>query len=150
VSIIVLVSMVAINAVNITARAVLHDDLEWTQEVSLIGAMVIYFFSITLITKANADIRIDFLVRMLSAPWQRAAGIMARLAVLGFQCTVLWLAIDTLAFVRIFHTPVLEISEAVFFLPVIAGAADMVLTELIHLTQQIRGTLPPPGAGAMH
>ena len=53
-------------------------------------------------------------------------------------------------FVQIFRTPVLEISEAVFFLPVIAGAADIALTELIHLTQQIQGELPPPGAGAMH
>jgi TRAP-type C4-dicarboxylate transport system permease small subunit len=142
--------MVVVNAANIVARAVLHSDLEWTQEVSLIGAMVIYFYSIALITKANADIRIEFLVRKLPANWQRALGIMARLAVLGFQCTVLWLAIDTLTFVRIFRTPVLEISEAVFFLPVIVGATDMVLTEVIHLTQQIRGDLPPPGAGAMH
>ena len=54
-------------------------------------------------------------------------------------------------FVRIFRTPVLEISEAVFFLPVIAGAADIALTELIYLTQQMQGELPPTGLrAAMH
>jgi TRAP-type C4-dicarboxylate transport system permease small subunit len=150
VSIVVLTAMVVINAVNITTRAVFHNDLEWTQEVSLMGAMVIYFFAFGLISKANADIRIEFMVRMLPRGWQHALGVMARLAVLGFQCTIVWLAIDTMMFVRIFRTPVLEISEAVFFLPVIAGAADIALTELIHLTQQMRGELPPPGAGAMH
>ncbi len=150
VSIGVLAAMVVINAVNITARAVFHNDLGWTQEVSLMGAMVIYFFSFALISKANADIRIEFMVRLLPAGWQHALGIMSRLAVLGFQCTIVWLAVDTMMFVRIFRTPVLEISEAVFFLPVIAGAVDIALTEVIHLTQQMRGELASPGAGALH
>jgi hypothetical protein len=43
---------------------------------------------------------------------------------------------------------VLEFSEAVFFLPVISGAADIALTEFIHLMQQMRGELPLPSARA--
>ena len=74
VSIVVLTAMVVINAVNITTRAVFHNDLEWTQEVSLMGAMVIYFFSFGLISKANADIRIEFLVAHAAARMATCAG----------------------------------------------------------------------------
>jgi hypothetical protein len=42
---------------------------------------------------------------------------------------------------------VLEISEGVFFVPVIAGAADMAITEAIYLARQLRGTMGAPGTG---
>ena len=103
VSIIVLALMVVINATNITCRAVLGVDLEWTQEVSVIAAMVIYFFSFALIAKTNSDIRVEFIVAMLPRSWQRWLGIVSRLAVLGFQAAVLWLAINTLGFVSMFQ-----------------------------------------------
>ena len=63
-SVAVLVAMVAINAFNIVSRAAFGIDHECTQELSIIGAMVIYFFSISLVSKGNIDIRIDFLVRI--------------------------------------------------------------------------------------
>lgn len=147
VSIIVLALMVVINATNITCRAVLGVDLEWTQEVSVIAAMVIYFFSFALIAKTNSDIRVEFIVAMLPRSWQRWLGIVSRLAVLGFQAAVLWLAINTLGFVSMFSTPVLNISEAIFYIPVIAGAADIAITSLIHLVLQLRGEMPAPGGG---
>ena len=119
--------MTIINAVNISSRALFGIDFEWTQELLLICAMGLYFLSIGLISKANGDIRIDAVLRMLPPAWQAAFGVLARLSVLAFQCSVLWFAIDTIGFVSVFRTPVLEISEAVFFVPVIAGAADMAI-----------------------
>jgi TRAP-type C4-dicarboxylate transport system permease small subunit len=95
------------------------------------------------------DIRIDAVLRILPRSWQFVFGLLARLAALAFQCTVLWLAIDTIGFVSVFHTPVLEISESVFFVPVIAGAADMAITEAIFLARQLRGSMGAPGTGLM-
>jgi len=86
-------------------------------------------------------------LRILPRSWQRVFGLLARLAALAFQCTVLWLAIDTIGFVSVFRTPVLEISESVFFVPVIVGAADMAITEAIYLVRQLRGTMGAPGTG---
>ena len=146
-SVTVVAAMTIINAVNIASRALFAIDFEWTQELLMICAMGLYFLSVALITKANGDIRIDAVLRVLPARWQTAFGIMARLSALVFQCCVLWFAIDTIGFVSVFRTPVLEISEAVFFVPVIAGAADMAITEAIYLMQQFSGTVGPPGSG---
>src|SRR4051812_6718637 len=139
--------MIAINAVNIVSRAAFHADMEWTQEVSVLLAMVVYFFSFALISKANSDIRIDFIAHMFPLDAQRVLGLLSRLLVLVFQVIVLWCAIVTLDFVRVFRTPVLELSEALFFIPVIAGAADIIITELIYLRRQAQGTMRLPGAG---
>jgi TRAP-type C4-dicarboxylate transport system permease small subunit len=146
-SIAVLAAMTAINTLNISARALFRADIEWTQEVLMVGAMGMYFLSVALIAKGNIDIRIDAVVRILPQIWRRNFGLAARLGALAFQCAVLWLAIDTWSFVQVFRTPVLEFSEAIFFIPVIAGAADMAITEAIYLGRQWRGTMGPPGAG---
>jgi TRAP-type C4-dicarboxylate transport system permease small subunit len=146
-SVTVVAAMTIINAVNIFSRALFGIDFEWTQELLMICAMGLYFLSIALITKGNADIRIDAVLRVLPRGWQSAFGVLARLSALVFQCCVLWFAIDTIGFVSVFRTPVLEISEAVFFVPVIAGAADMAITEAIYLTRQLAGAVGPPGSG---
>ncbi|MBV8911705.1 MAG: TRAP transporter small permease [Acetobacteraceae bacterium] len=146
-SVLALGAMVAINAVNIVSRGAIHVDMEWTQEISVLLAMVIYFFSFALISKQNSEIRIDFIVHALPPAWQRALGLLSRCSVFAFQAVVLWCAIMTLGFVRIFRTPVLELSEALFFIPVIAGAADILITELIYLRRQSQGRIGLPGAG---
>jgi TRAP-type C4-dicarboxylate transport system permease small subunit len=146
-SILALGGMVAINAVNIVSRGAFHADMEWTQEVSILLAMVVYFFSFALISKLNSDIRIDFIAHALPRSWQRVLGLLSRFLVFAFQAVVLWCAIVTLGFVRIFRTPVLELSEAWFFIPVIAGAADIIVTELIYLHRQAQGRMNLPGAG---
>lgn len=146
-SVTVVAVMTIINAVNISSRALFGIDFEWTQELLMVGAMGLYFLSVALISKGNQDIRIDAVLRLLPRSWQVVFGLLARFAALAFQCTVLWLAIDTIGFVSVFHTPVLEISESVFFVPVIAGAADMAITEAIYLARQLRGTMGAPGTG---
>jgi TRAP-type C4-dicarboxylate transport system permease small subunit len=109
--------------------------------------MVLYFFSFALISKRNSDIRIDIFVQMMPKPVQRVFGLLARLLALLFQAIVLWCAIKTVAFVRIFTTPILEVSESIFFVPVIAGAIDILITELVYLRLQAQGRMQPPGAG---
>lgn len=148
VSIAALGVIVLINAANIVSRAVFHADMEWIQEASIIGAMVIYFYAIALISKGNGDIRMDFFVRVLPPAWQTALGLLARVLVILFQFAVLILAIETLGFVSVFRTPVLQLPESVFFIPLIAGAADILVTEVIYFVRQARGAMPAPGAGA--
>jgi len=146
-SVLVVVVMTTLNAVNIASRALFHYDFEWTQELLMIAAMGLYFLSVALICKGNIDIRIDAVLRILPRPAQHVFGLLARLAALGFQCAVLWLAIQTIGFVSVFRTPVLEISESIFYVPVIVGAGDMAITEAIYLARQLRGRMGAPGTG---
>ena len=74
--------MTTINAVNITSAPLFGVDFEWTQELLMIAAMGIYFFSFALIAKANSDIRMESCCAMLPRSWQRGLGMLARLAVL--------------------------------------------------------------------
>ena len=67
-SVAVVAAMTILNTVNITSRALFHYDFEWTQELLMIGAMGLYFLSVSLICKGNMDIRIDAVLRILETP----------------------------------------------------------------------------------
>jgi TRAP-type C4-dicarboxylate transport system permease small subunit len=55
---------------------------------------------------------------------------------------VLWFAVETYRFLGLFTTPVLDWSESLFVLPLLLGAADITITELIHLYWHLVGRSP--------
>lgn len=135
----VIAFMVALNATDITLRALVGSGFSWTQELSIILAMYLYFYAYALIAKEDGYIRVEFLVNRLPAVAQRWLDMGARLLVLAFQAVLAWLAIDTARFASLFETPVLGWPETVFFVPVVIGAVDICLTELIYLVRHLRG-----------
>lgn len=135
----VIAFMVALNATDITLRALVGSGFSWTQELSIILAMYLYFYAYALIAKEDGYIRVEFLVNRLPAVAQRWLDMGARLLVLAFQAVLAWLAIDTARFASLFETPVLGWPETVFFVPVVIGAIDICLTELIYLVRHLRG-----------
>jgi TRAP-type C4-dicarboxylate transport system permease small subunit len=52
---------------------------------------------------------------------------------------VAWYAVKTTRFSVMFETPVLGWSEWVLYAPLAVGCADIFVTELVHLTWQLRG-----------
>ena len=131
--------MVAINSAEIAYRFSFTRGLNWVQELSIILAMTLYFFAYALIAKDREYIRVELFARMLGPAGRRRLGIATRLVVIVFHCMLVWYAAKTTKFAALFETPVLGWPEWVFYAPMVAGCADIVVTELVYLSWQLRG-----------
>jgi TRAP-type C4-dicarboxylate transport system permease small subunit len=132
--------MVAINALEIISRALFSTSYSWVQEVSILGAMWVYFFAYGLIAKNEEYIRVDFAVQLMPQSLRRVIDIFARLVTIGFHCVVAWFAVETFRFLGMFETAVLNWPEYLFVLPLLIGAFDIAITELIYFYWQLKGT----------
>src|SRR6185295_16767847 len=134
--------MVAINGLEIVGRAFFSVSFSWVQEVSILSAMWIYFFAYALIAKNEEYIRVDFAAQLMPEPWRRAVDVFARLVTLLFHGLVAWFAVETYRFLGLFTTSVLIWPESLFVLPLLIGAFDIVITELIYFYWQLTGRPP--------
>ena len=137
--------MVAISGLEIVGRAVFSVSFSWVQEVSILGAMWIYFFTYALIAKNEEYIRVDFAAKLMPETWQYAVDIFARVVTIFFHGMVAWFAVETYRFLGMFTTSVLIWPESLFVLPILLGAVDILITELIYLYWVLtRRPLPIP------
>jgi TRAP-type C4-dicarboxylate transport system permease small subunit len=137
--------MVAINALEIVGRGFFSVSFSWVQEVSILGAMWIYFFTYALIAKNEEYIRVDFAAKLMPEAWQYAVDVFARLVTIFFHGMVAWFAVETYRFLGLFTTSVLIWPESLFVLPILIGAIDILITELIYLYWVLtRRPLPLP------
>ena len=135
--------MVAVNGLEIVGRSFFHVSFSWVQELSILAAMWIYFFTYALIAKNEEYIRVDFLVRLIPPAWQWWVDILARLVTILFHAVVAVFAVEAYRFLGFFTTSILAWPESLFVLPILLGAIDIVITETIHLYWQLTGRLPP-------
>ena len=136
---VVLIAMVGINATEIFYRTTFSIGLNWVQELSLVLAMVLYFLTYALIAKNREYIRIELFARSLPPGARKVLSMLIRLVVLAFHACVAWYAVRTVQFAAMFELPILGVGEWVYYLPLALGSADIVLTELIFLSWQLRG-----------
>ena len=129
--------MVVINAAEIGYRFLYSRSLNWVQELSIVIAMTLYFFVYALIAKDREYIRIELFTRLLAPAARARLEIAIRLLVLAFHAMVVWYAVKTAKFSALFETPVLGWSEWVFYAPIAIGSADIVVTELIYLRENL-------------
>jgi TRAP-type C4-dicarboxylate transport system permease small subunit len=131
--------MVAINGLEIVGRAFFSVSFSWVQEVSILSAMWVYFFAYALIAKNEEYIRVDFAAKLMPEPWQHVVDIFARLTTIFFQSMVAWFAVETYRFLGLIWP------ESLFVLPILIGAVDILITELIYLYWVLmRRPLPVP------
>jgi TRAP-type transport system small permease protein len=149
VAMIALVVMTGVGALEIAARAFFSTSLPWTQEVSVLAAMWVYFFAYALIAKQHEYLRVEFLVALFPAPLRRAVGIADRIAVILFYGAVGWFSIKGIGFLALFHTDVLELPEYLLLIPLMLGAIDIALTEVIFFLWQLQGRQVPGSDGAV-
>lgn len=135
--------MVGVNSVEIGGRGLFGRSFVWVQEISIISAMWVYFFAYGLIAKDREYIRVDFLANMMGPNTRSAMEVFARLATIGFHATVLWFGIEAWRFLELFRTSILDWPESLFVLPILLGAADILITELIHLRWRLAGRAFP-------
>lgn len=138
-AIVVLSAMVAIYAVDIGRRVVVSASFSWSQELAIILAMWLYFFTYALVAKEGDYIQVDALFRFLPAPLRTAAGYVARLLLIGFFGMLAIYSWDTIQFASRFTTSTLDLPESIYYLPLLLGAADVAVTELIYLVRQLAG-----------
>jgi len=134
--------MVAVNGLEITARALFSTSFSWVQEVSILSAMWVYFFAYALIAKNEEYIRVDFAAQLMPESWRRAVDIFARITTIVFHVVVAWFAVETFQFLGMFTTSVLVWPESLFVLPLLIGAFDIAITEAIYFYWQLTGNLP--------
>jgi TRAP-type C4-dicarboxylate transport system permease small subunit len=143
IAVLMLVVMVGANSWNMALRALWGRGVRWHQELSVLAAMWVYFAAYALNAKDDAYIRIGFFVDRLPATLRRHVYLFDALVVLAFHALMFWLTIEAMRLLSFFHTHALGISESWFFVGLLVGAADIVLTELIHLARHAAG-LPSP------
>jgi TRAP-type C4-dicarboxylate transport system permease small subunit len=134
--------MVAVDSLEIVGRGLFGRSFSWVQEGAVLAAMWVYFFAYGLIAKDEEYIRVDFFVNRLGAQAQAVVGVVARLLTIAFHAILFWYAIDTYRFLGLFATPVLDWPESLFILPLLLGAADITITELILLYWHLVGRAP--------
>jgi TRAP-type C4-dicarboxylate transport system permease small subunit len=135
--------MVAVNGFEIVSRGLFGRSYVWVQEVSIIAAMWIYFFAYGLIAKGEEYIRVDILAHAVGPSARFAIALFARLATIAFHATVVWFGFEAWRFLGLFRTAILDWPESLFVLPILLGAIDILITELIHL-RWLLGSVPPP------
>jgi TRAP-type C4-dicarboxylate transport system permease small subunit len=146
VAITLLAVMVTVNSVEIVGRGLFGRSFVWVQEISIISAMWVYFFAYGLIAKGRDYIRVDILANMVGPAARTALDVFARLATIGFHAVVVWFGIEAWRFLELFRTSILDWPESLFVLPILLGAGDILITELIHLRWSLSGRLSPAGS----
>ena len=139
VSMLAIVVMIAAGSIEIVSRSFLHVSYPWTQEVSLLAAMWVYFFAYALVAKNHSYIRVEILVGLLPDAGQRLVVLLSRIFVVLFYLLVVWLGRQTIGLLSAFRTDVLELPDYLYVVPLVLGAADIVLTETIYLIWQLQG-----------
>lgn len=142
VSIAFLALMVAINGIEIVGRGLFGRSFVWVQEISIMSAMWVYFFAYGLIAKDEEYIRVDLFASMTGPAVKAAIVLFARVATIAFHATVLWFGIEAWRFLGLFRTSILDWPESLFVLPILIGAADILITELIHFRTSLIGSGP--------
>ena len=145
VSALALLLMTLVSALEVIMRGLFGVSLAWAQELSILAAMWVYFFAYALLAKRYDYLRVELIFDMLPLPARTIIAPLSRAVVILFFGMVFVMAVGQLGFLSLFRTNVLEVPEYVMTVPIILGALDIILTELIYLYWQLRGD-PVPGS----
>jgi TRAP-type C4-dicarboxylate transport system permease small subunit len=135
--------MIVAGSIEIVSRGFFNLSFPWTQEVSLLAAMWVYFFAYALVAKHHSYIRVEFLIALLPKPGQWLVLLLTRIFVIAFYVVVGWYGRETIRLLSAFRTDVLELPEYLYVLPLTLGAVDIVVTETIYLVRQLNGRTVP-------
>lgn len=145
VSVLALLLMTLVSALEVVARGLFGVSLAWAQEFSILAAMWVYFFAYALIAKSHDYLRVELIFTLLPLRARRIIAPFCRMTVILLFGMIFYFAVGQLGFLSLFRTNVLEVPEYVMIVPIILGALDILLTELIYLVWQLRGD-PVPGS----
>lgn len=126
---------------NIFSRIAFNKGTTWHQEISVMAAMWIYFAAYSLISKENAYIRIEFIIDQLPVSVSKYINFMVQLGVIVFHLIMLNMVLTTFKAISILRTYLLEWPEYFYYVPLLIGTIDIILTEVIKFIRLLGGTV---------
>jgi len=126
---------------NIFLRVAFSKGTTWHQEISVMAAMWVYFAAYSLVSKENSYVRVEFIVDRLPGLLSRMADWMIQLGVIAFHIIMLTMILTTFKAVSIFRTYLLEWPEYFYYVPLLVGTIDIILTEIIRLIRLVSGAV---------
>ena len=126
---------------NIFLRVAFSKGTTWHQEISVMAAMWVYFAAYSLVSKENSYVRVEFIVDRLPGLLSRMADWMIQLGVIAFHIIMLTMILTTFKAVSILRTYLLEWPEYFYYVPLLVGTIDIILTEIIRLIRLVSGAV---------
>ena len=123
---------------KIVMRYVAHDPVAWADEVSVVLFVWMIFWANAFVVSDRRQIRFDLVVRLLPAPWQRAAAIVRLIIIGGLFLWALPGVLDYIAFLWRERTPVLSLRLDFVYACFALFAAAVVVRSGIELYQLVR------------
>jgi len=127
---------------NIFLRVAFNKGTTWHQEISVMAAMWVYFAAYSLVSKENRYVRVEFIVdRLLPGLVSRMVDWMVQLGVIAFHIIMLTMILTTFKAISILRTYLLEWPEYFYYVPLLVGTIDIILTEIIRLIRLVSGAV---------
>jgi TRAP-type C4-dicarboxylate transport system permease small subunit len=139
-SIAMFVVMLVSYVLNIFFRVAFNQGTTWHQEISVMAAMWTYFAAYALISKEDSYIRIEFVMDRLPVRVSRVLNLVVQLAVILFHAMMLQMVLTTFKAISILQTYLLEWPEYFYYIPLLVGTIDIILTEIVKFIRLFAGS----------
>jgi TRAP-type C4-dicarboxylate transport system permease small subunit len=126
---------------NIFLRVAFTKGTTWHQEVSVMAAMWVYFAAYSLVSKENTYVKVEFIADRLPAIASTWLNWMVQLGVILFHVLMLTMIVTTCKAVSILRTYLLEWPEYFYYVPLLVGTIDIILTEIVRLIRLVTGAV---------
>ena len=125
--------IIVINIYGISSRYIFNRPVLYIQELTILGAVSLFFIGMGLVFKGHADITVDFVVRLFPRRLRLISDLIVDLIILIFVLVLAW---ETWLFVNLLGMQseshafsfALELPDQVFFYPIGIGAISIFLT----------------------
>jgi TRAP-type C4-dicarboxylate transport system permease small subunit len=134
-----LLAIVAVNAMEIVARALFEHSFTWVQDTNLLLASCVYFIGISMVYFKNHDIVVNLIQERLSAPLRRIVLAIIKIAGIVTVWTTAYFGLELVQLQFPFRTPTSGIPNALYTAPLVLGTILMGLSLIQQLIMVMSG-----------
>ena len=123
--------IIVINIFGIFSRYILNYSIIYIPELTILGAVWLFFIGMGLVFKAHSDIKVEFLVRFLPRKYQLIDTLLVDILILFFAVTLAWQTWKFIPFCRLdsnFLSFALQLPDEIYYYPIGLGAISIFLT----------------------
>jgi TRAP-type C4-dicarboxylate transport system permease small subunit len=136
--------IIVINVYGISSRYLFNKPVLYIQELTILGAVWLFFIGMGLVFKVHSDITVEFLVKYITRRMTLVNDLIVDLLILIF---VVILAVQTVKFVIFLGGQgeshalsfALELPDQIYFYPIGVGAFSIFLTIFHRFIQRVAG-----------
>lgn len=126
---------------NIFLRVAFNKGTTWHQEISVMAAMWVYFAAYSLVSKEHSYVRVEFIVDRLPISASKFIDWMVQLGIIAFHIIMFTMILTTFKAVSILRTYLLEWPEYFYYVPLLVGTIDIILTEIVRWIRLVSGAV---------